>query len=141
MCPMTRTGFCCETLQLTLWNFCGDVSFDKNRPLLWNVHWCHWRNPSSLASLLYSFNHLDNKQVNQSYTHSFSSFSSSFISPLLSSFFHAFTQSSIYASMPRLLAWFWLHLILFFFFFFRSIESISIDYRDYKLICLKASWS
>ena len=54
-CPLTRSGLCWDTLQLTLWNFCGD------RPLLWNVHWCHWRNPSSLASLLYSFNHLDNQ--------------------------------------------------------------------------------
>ena len=121
--PMTRTGLCWETLQLTLWNFCGD------RPLLWNVHWCHWRNPSSLASLLYSFNHLDNQQVNQSYTHSFSSF----ISPFLSSFFQSFTQSSIYASMPRLLAWFWFHLILFFFFF-------SDQLSPFPLITVITNW-
>jgi len=62
--PLTRPNLCCETLQLILWNFCGEASTDKTRPLLrnfaihfvkllrWNIHWQDW---TFAAKLCYSF--------------------------------------------------------------------------------------
>ena len=143
-CPLTITGLCCETLQLILCNFCGDISSDNNGPWLRNfvVNFVKLAVMSLMQSILPCLVTVFLQPFRQSthlpIIHSlFSSFSSSFVCSFLSSFIRSFIYSFIHSLSTgmTLVAFDFIH-----FFFFRLIDYISINYRDYKLNCLKVSW-